>query len=840
MSDSSRAASDESERERVAGLLRDFQDAVRPHLESLAREALDRDGEFAARFDAWTDGDRDEAVAHAAGQYAYLLAARTLYEAIRNDAADSDDVEPPLADRVDALLADPLDPLVGGLFDRSTDGAIEDAMPGPVGAFPTDAVVRRAVAELLGALRRRPLSAVEGDLLGELYEDLLSPAERRADGQYYTPPEIAETVVRWAIPGDPDARTGGVPNVLDPAVGCGTFAVAAYRRLAALYPDRDHEELLDHLAAVDVNPLPLLTTALNLAGQRAAAPTEAVRAHCGSFLDLDPGGAFSATDGQGDIRGTDAAPAFDAVVGNPPFVRQEDLDKDHCRRHLREFADGTYADGDGAVSGKSDASVYFLTQATRFLQEGGRLGFVVPTKWLMTDYGRSVQAFLADHYRVRAVVGFDSRAFDDALVDAALLLLERCSDLQRRAETTTRFVRLDGSTSVESVLDAVTGGRPAENGEDRRPDGADGGQPTGGRSPPGRPAEGEAIVRTRETHRTVALRQSAVAAVGSGKLAPFLSAPALAIRLLRHPDLIRLGDLADVAYGNKTGANRFFFLEESDLAEWPIDDRFLAPAARSVRGLESRVLTAASTDQYLLDVRPYVETVREGDANAGAGPLETRVKRALARDGHDALVAYVEHGEREGYHERQTCAARQVWFDLGPLVRPEVVHPKFFDERVVPLWNRDRLAPSNAVDGLSLREDVDEVVVLGLLHSTVHEVLLECWGRAEGGGALQLMTYEVETLPAVDPATIEGDRRAELVDATRRLLDGDESARAALDAVVLDVLGLDVDPAELQAVREALVRRRRRNGDGDAPPVERVDDCGTRSFAVGERPSSSR
>ncbi|PSP79359.1 hypothetical protein BRC81_05070 [Halobacteriales archaeon QS_1_68_20] len=825
----------QSERERVAGLLRALQGAVRPRLESLAREAAAGDGEFATRFEAGTDGA--DAISAAAGQYAYLLAAGALYETIRGEAAADGEGGPSRTDGVDALLADPLDSLAGGLFDQATAEAITNEAPGVFETFPHDSAVERAVADLLGALERRPLSAVEGDLLGELYEDLLAPAERRADGQYYTPPEIADTVVRWAIPEGLTTTSDGVPTVLDPASGSGTFAVAAYRRLAALCPDSHHGDLLDHVAAVDVNPVPLVTTALNLAVQRAGTETPAVRARRASFLDLGPGTAFPDLSPDGDPSEADssaAAPAFDAVVGNPPFVRQEALEKDHYRRHLGAFADGAYADGPDAVSGKSDAYVYFLTQATRFLREGGRLGFVVPTKWLMTDYGRSVQAFLADHYCVHAVVGFDHRAFDDALVDAALVLLERCSDPGRRDETVTRFVRLDESTEVDAVLDAVRSGESTAGQADGSV--ADGGalrdgneSDDGGTAP--RPAPDEAVVRTRATHRTVALRQSAVTAVESGKLAPFLSAPALAIRFLQHPDLIRLGDLAEVAYGNKTGANRFFFLDETDLAEWPIDDRFLAPAIRSVRGRESRVLTAEATDQYLLDVRPYVDPVPDAET-AADGSLDARVKAALARDGYDALLAYVEWGEREGYHERQTCADRQVWFDLGSLVRPEIVHPKFFDRRVVPLWNRDRLAPSNAVDGLSLRDGVDELVVLGLLHSTVHEVLLECWGRAEGGGVLQLMTYEVETLPAVDPARIGGDSREALIDATRRLLDGDESAQTDLDALVLDVLGLDADPADLRAVREALVRRRRRNGDGDAPPAERVDDRGTRSFAV--------
>jgi hypothetical protein len=40
---------------------------------------------------------------------------------------------------------------------------------------------------------------------------------------------------------------------------------------------------------------------------------------------------------------------------------------------------------------------------------------------------------------------------------------------------------------------------------------------------------------------------------------------------------------------------------------------------------------------------------------------------------------------------------------------------------------------SNAIDCINLDDDVDETVMMGVLNSTAHKALLECWGRAEGG-----------------------------------------------------------------------------------------------------------
>jgi hypothetical protein len=395
-------------------------------------------------------------------------------------------------------------------------------------------------------------------------------------------------------------------------------------------------------------------------------------------------------------------------------------------------------------------------------------------------------------------------------VDTALLLLERCEDAEERSNTVTKFIRLKKSMEVEHIVDTVRFDEEI-------------------------PEDDDMLIKTRPNYRTVAMRQSDVAEIESGKLGHFLSVPQDIIRLVEHPKLSRLSDIADVAYGNKTGANPFFFLDSDDLDEWPIDERFLTPAIKSIRDTESQEVTAETTDRYLLDVHDYVAEVERTGGLADGSDLTERVKRALKRDGYDTLASYIESGEREGYHERTTCAAREVWFDLGELKTPEILHPKFFNDRIIPMWNRDRLAPSNAVDGIYLDEGIDDEVMIGILNSTVHKTMLECWGRAEGGGALQLMTYEMESLPLVDPALIQGDQRQRFKATVRRLLDGDDGAQDALDEIILDALGVEFSVQELQEMQQTIAERRIRSGDEVEVMMERIDefdDVGTQSFTT--------
>src|SRR5699024_9688543 len=178
-----------------------------------------------------------------------------------------------------------------------------------------------------------------------------------------------------------------------------------------------------------------------------------------SFFNIDPDTKFLETsriDGEEqEVLGT-----FDSVIGNPPYIDQGSLypSKEHFRNHLKKFSsNGTspYHNGNKRLSKRSDAYVYFVTHGTQFLDEGGRLGFIIPTKWMMTEYGEDFQEFIYSEYKLEAVVGFGARAFEDAFVDGALIMLEKCEDETERRENKTKFIRVRGMMDVDDILDTV-------------------------------------------------------------------------------------------------------------------------------------------------------------------------------------------------------------------------------------------------------------------------------------------------------------------------------------------------------------------------------------------------
>lgn len=104
------------------------------------------------------------------------------------------------------------------------------------------------------------------DLFRELYQAAMPRAVRSSLGEFYTPYWLAEHVLNAAI-------TAPGWRAIDPCCGSGTFVVAAIMRLrrewSTAHPKDQNpcallQEILDRVAAIDLNPVSVLMTRINL------------------------------------------------------------------------------------------------------------------------------------------------------------------------------------------------------------------------------------------------------------------------------------------------------------------------------------------------------------------------------------------------------------------------------------------------------------------------------------------------------------------------------------------------------------------------------------------------
>jgi tRNA1(Val) A37 N6-methylase TrmN6 len=310
-------------------------------------------------------------------------------------------------------------------------------------------------------------------------------------GAFYTPAVLAEPLGRWAI-------RAGTDRVLDPSCGEGAFLVRAVDRLLAL--EAQPRRLSDQIAGVELN-------ARALARAR------------GALLSRHPGlrwGRLVEDDFFGFVEENLGKLSFDAVLGNPPFLRTQGRSAAFKHRALRA------ARACGAEL-TADASLWapFVAAATGFVKPGGRLAMIVPREALFVNYTKPLLSMLRRRFARVDLVALDEYWFEGALVKVAMLLCDG------EGPGTLRLLEAKSADGLGVLL---------------------------GESPDLEAAPSWVWPRVPADCRHAAKRA------------------------LESPDLPALTDLAQVSIGIVTGEKDYFLLPEPKLRELGLPREFFSPA----------------------------------------------------------------------------------------------------------------------------------------------------------------------------------------------------------------------------------------------------------------------
>jgi hypothetical protein len=93
-----------------------------------------------------------------------------------------------------------------------------------------------------------------------------------------------------------------------------------------------------------------------------------------------------------------AAGGFDVVLANPPYVRQELIEK-NIKATFKRIYPGVY-------TGAADLYVYFYARALQMLKQEGMLVFISSNKWFRSSYGKKLRQHLAETTRIRSITDF--------------------------------------------------------------------------------------------------------------------------------------------------------------------------------------------------------------------------------------------------------------------------------------------------------------------------------------------------------------------------------------------------------------------------------------------------
>ena len=438
---------------------------------------------------------------------------------------------------------------------------------------------------------------------------------------------------------------------------------------------------------------------------------------------------------------------FDVVIANPPYVRQEEIGPNKAAL-VRQYGN--------AVTARSDLYCYFYARGLQLLREGGMHVFVCSNSWLDVGYGAKLQEHLLNHAHVQTI--YESaveRQFATADINTIISVIRK--DPAPAKSLRTRFVSLRGE--FESALR-----EPTE--------------------------------RREITKRNTDLRSAGTSGrrfVGDKWGGKYLRAPDIYHAILDNysDNLVRLGDVATVRFGIKTGANDFFYLTPEVIDEFGIEAEYCRPVMTTPMESRSIAVDPARLPKQLFMCHENKTTL------AGTGAL-----------------AYIKWGEEQGYHERRSMAGRPRWYDLGERDNVYLGMNKFVDTTARTFLAEDGALFSDNFQIMPIAGGFSPTRLCAAVNSTLFQLMLntESWSNF-GEGVLEVQTYETANLQIVNPQLLPEPAASAFNAADWDVLTP-AAARRHIDGAVFDALGLTAGErdAVYEGVTELVQNRRRRAG----------------------------
>lgn len=379
-------------------------------------------------------------------------------------------------------------------------------------------------------------------------------------------------------------------------------------------------------------------------------------------------------------------PVFDACVGNPPYIRHELIEHKETWNNLIKISFGI-----DKINQQSDLYVYYLMHTASFLKEGGRLGYVISASWLDISFGGGLQKFMMDNFKIIAILDQQkNRSFETASVNTIILILEKTSNANARAENFVKFVRIYNNYEVFV----------------------------------GNSNDSDRIDRLTEFTNTIEnfdgsnklddlfiqnIRQADLEKLSTfdGKYvnghwgAKFLRSPEIYNRIISQAGsaLVPLSDIATVKYGIKSGANEFFYLiDNTDKALLMGEEEYKLIFGTSKEkhvGLWKTCgwFLSELNGQHFIIEKEYVKSIFKTQKEAKNLDVDISSLKYYILACNDSktklsklnkhVLKYINFGESQEINKRPSVSSKSNWYDLtssitfGDFIFPSKIGEKY-------------------------------------------------------------------------------------------------------------------------------------------------------------------
>ncbi|MFX0150530.1 MAG: Eco57I restriction-modification methylase domain-containing protein [Candidatus Hodarchaeota archaeon] len=600
--------------------------------------------------------------------------------------------------------------------------------------------------------------AITPHILSIIIEHLMcSPSKKKKKGKYYTNLREVEFITRlalyrflrvkypqinpedffykiynnWGLNNNNPTKFANIPKspsvirILDPACGSGSFLVSISRLFGSLVtkeviPNSISLELWGNdidSHAITVTKLRLFFLTFNGFSRILKFPIQ---------IDFH----FA----NENFFGSKFPHKFDLLVGNPPWVRHEDIgggnlldDKVLLQSRIKEIVEDQLP-----LDGKSDIYIYFCIMGLALLSEdGGVLAFLTSNAWLEVNYGKTLQKYLMlnqNGIETFEIIHWEGeRLWKQLGINSVIFLAERQKTVENLIQKQVRGVFTESFVNYSKIpINSLRKGMiPRKD-------------------------------YTDVYYRTEVIRQDQL--MKTHKWAgTFLRTSrkerAIISKLSKRG--ASLSSLADVRFGLKTGANDFFHLQpfEKNLLnkdyinvknragyEGIIEREYLTPLIKTPTEVEGFIIPQSFTPFYWLFYCNY-ERKRLKGSQALKYIEWAESEPVTIKQGYKSGTKVV------GYSSIRSVQQRQLWYSIGECTIPNLLWVKSYHVRVGCLLNEGRLLPDQRFYGINVRNSDLISLIFTFLNSSLVWGQMEVYGNTNMGyGVLDTNVYWLKSL----------------------------------------------------------------------------------------------
>jgi len=493
-------------------------------------------------------------------------------------------------------------------------------------------------------------------------------------GGYYTPLSVAEFLSDWAV-------TLKTRTILEPSCGDGRFLEALSEAVSRNGTKN---------ATVSIDAVELSEDQVELAEKKAirlASKGLHARVYCDDFFSW--------------ILNAPPDKTWDAVLGNPPYIRYQYFDKDQ-----RFVAQEIFRKTNVKFTMLTNAWVPFILASVMHLSPGGRIAMVIPSEISYIIHAQGLRELLEQELEYIRILHFREIVFDGTLQGKVLFLGIKRSDrpfIPLRNHASSGHLLFPDETEANTVDFKICDIKGIDD------------------------------LSTVGSSEMALQPQNGKPFSGQWMLALLDNEERSLLSELSHiPNVKPFSEIADITIGIVTGANNYFCVSETTLNEYGLSEIAAPMLARSelIKGIT------------------YTAEDHEKNAAMGKSVHFLEFPNLDANRLPKTMQEYVKVGEKQQLHERYKCRIREPWYCVPYVWVSQISLLKRCHHFPRLILNELGAYSTDTAYRISLKDAYSESskdFVFSFINSYTF-LLAELGGRHYAGGVLELVPSEIRAL----------------------------------------------------------------------------------------------